>query len=185
MAFAAIKKTEEPAPHVFSGLKEIGDKQNGRYLTDMLEPPHGWNSSARKHEVSHLLSISTGSRSWFHRCVEKHDRLGRLFQAVSEPVFSVQPSSSSETKQREQKHAEAEGGSKFRKFSENSVKSAEFGLVAGSLCLVQLLPVLALTLVSSKTTRLAMIIVLIVLVSLLNSLFAHTVQATNFGAVAA
>ena len=63
--------------------------------------------------------------------------------------------------------------------------SVEFGIVTVSLCLVQLLPVIALTLVHSKAARLSIIISLIVLVSVLNSLFAHTVQATNFGAVAA
>ena len=70
-------------------------------------------------------------------------------------------------------------------YAESSVKNVEFGIVAACLCVVQLLPVMALTLVHNKAARLSIIIVLIVLVSLLNSLFAHTVQATNFGAVAA
>jgi hypothetical protein len=73
----------------------------------------------------------------------------------------------------------------YTEFSEGRLKKAEFGLVAICLCVVQLMPVLALTLVSSKAIRLAIIIVLILLVSMLNVLFANTVRATNFGAIAA
>lgn len=65
------------------------------------------------------------------------------------------------------------------------MRNAEFGIVATCLCLVQLLPVMALTLVHGKAAKLAIVVILIVLVSLMNSLFANTVQATNFGAVAA
>jgi hypothetical protein len=73
----------------------------------------------------------------------------------------------------------------YTKFSESRLKKAEFGLVAVCLCVVQLLPVLALTLVSRKAIRLAIIVTLILLVSILNALFANTVRATNFGAIAA
>lgn len=73
----------------------------------------------------------------------------------------------------------------FTKFSEKKLKTAEFAIVAICLCLVQLLPVLALTLVSGKAVRLAIIVVLILLVSILNAAFANTVRATNFGAIAA
>ena len=74
---------------------------------------------------------------------------------------------------------------KFIYYSASSVKSVDVGIVTVTLCLVQLFPVMALTLVHSKAARLGIIVGLIVLVSVLNSLFAHTVQATNFGAVAA
>ena len=58
-------------------------------------------------------------------------------------------------------------------------------MVAVCLCLIQLLPVLTLTLVSNKTVRLALVISLIFFVSILNILFADTVRGTNFGAIAA
>jgi hypothetical protein len=84
-----------------------------------------------------------------------------------------------------QKSTEAAGTKNFRKFPEKKLRNFELGIVATCLCLVQMLPVLALTLVTSQTAKLAVIVVLILLVSLLNALFANTVQATNFGAVAA
>lgn len=73
----------------------------------------------------------------------------------------------------------------YTKFSESRLRKAEFGLVAVCLCVVQLLPVLALTLVTRKSIRLALIVLLILIVSTLNALFANTVRATNFGAIAA
>jgi hypothetical protein len=76
-------------------------------------------------------------------------------------------------------------GVHYTKFSEGRLRKAEFGMVAVCLCVVQLLPVLALTLVTRKSVRLALIVILILIVSTLNALFANTVRATNFGAIAA
>jgi hypothetical protein len=47
------------------------------------------------------------------------------------------------------------------------------------------MPIMALTLIKSKTWKLVTVMILIVLVSLINVLFANTARATNFGAVAA
>ncbi|KAH7388837.1 hypothetical protein BKA66DRAFT_569151 [Pyrenochaeta sp. MPI-SDFR-AT-0127] len=109
-----------------------------------------------------LLSISTGHRTWFHKFVGRHGRLCRMFQTDEHDKMDH-----------------------FVHYSEKRLRNAEFGIVAACLCLVQLLPVLALTLVSSKAARLSVIIVLIVVVSVLNAMFANTVRATNFGAIAA
>ncbi|KAH8725999.1 hypothetical protein GQ44DRAFT_795282 [Phaeosphaeriaceae sp. PMI808] len=164
LAFAAIRRTEDPAQHVLKGLKMEANDAPLPGLNNMLKPQGHPNDQYQRDHDSHLLSIATGSRSWFHRCVERHDRLGRLFQA---------------------KHRKDDGGKNFRKFPEHTLRNVEFGIVATFLCLVQLLPVLALTLVPSKAARLAVIIILIVMVSLLNALFANTVRSTNFGAIAA
>lgn len=58
-------------------------------------------------------------------------------------------------------------------------------MVAIFLCIVQLLPVLALTLVTSRAARLGIILALIITVSTLNVVFPHAVRAANFGAIAA
>jgi uncharacterized membrane protein YhaH (DUF805 family) len=71
------------------------------------------------------------------------------------------------------------------KYSESKIRNAEFVLISVCLCLVQLIPVMALTLVKNKIWKLMIVVVLILFVSLLSSLFANTARATNFGAVAA
>lgn len=71
------------------------------------------------------------------------------------------------------------------KYTEAKLRNTEFGLVAGSLCVVQIIPIMALTLVTSKTVRFIMVLMLILIVSLINALFPKTAKATNFGAVAA
>jgi hypothetical protein len=71
------------------------------------------------------------------------------------------------------------------KYSESKVRNAEFILISACLCFVQLMPIVALTLVKSKTWKLVIVMILIVLVAVLNSLFANTAKASNFGAVAA
>ena len=83
LALAAIKKTEDPAPHVFDGLKRKGGNVWESTLNDILRWPRNPVLSHPGDESSHLLSISKGPRSWFQRCVERHDHLGRMFKKVS------------------------------------------------------------------------------------------------------
>ncbi|OAL43316.1 hypothetical protein IQ07DRAFT_685687 [Pyrenochaeta sp. DS3sAY3a] len=121
----------------------------------LLGDPKDYPSIARHH-----ISVGAKPQDWLHKYVAKHERLARLFRVE-------------------------QGNHKYTKFSEARLKKVEFGMVAICLCIVQLLPVLALTLVKSRAARLAIIIVLIVLVSTLNVVFSHTVRAANFGAIAA
>ncbi|KAF2117647.1 hypothetical protein BDV96DRAFT_399039 [Lophiotrema nucula] len=151
---AMIKEAESPARHTVQSLKNFAPCST---VATTLSPR--WTNGETS---SHLFSVATGTRGWFHRFVGKHERLSRVFQ---------------EKHQGENRH--------FSKYSEKKLRNTEFGVVAACLCLIQLLPVLTLTLVSSRAVRLTMVILLIFFVSLLNVLFANTVRVTNFGAIAA
>ena len=83
-----------------------------------------------------------------------------------------------------QKRKESESLLTYR-YSEAKIRTTEFVLVAICLCLLQLLPIAGLTLVGKKALKVAIVLILIVAVSVLNSVFANTARAANFGAVAA
>lgn len=82
LALAAIKNIKEPHSHVFLALEKEGNRLNIPELNDMLESRPKQGSIGNRDDLSHLLSVANNSRTWFHRCVEKHDSLGRLFQWV-------------------------------------------------------------------------------------------------------
>jgi hypothetical protein len=71
------------------------------------------------------------------------------------------------------------------KFSEAKIRRTEVAIALICLCLMQIVPIITLTLVKSKTWKLIIVGTLIVLVSLLNLAFPTAARATNFGAVAA
>ncbi|KAH7084169.1 hypothetical protein FB567DRAFT_528514 [Paraphoma chrysanthemicola] len=153
-----IKHSEAPDPHVVKILRAVKPK--------VMPEGSAFREALDNYDVesgrSKLVSTVLGPRTWFHRFVGRHHRLSLAF--------------------REKQQA---GSSEITRYSEKKLKAVEFAIVGICLCLIQLLPVLALTLVSSKKVRLAIIVVLIVLVSVLNAAFANTVRATNFGAIAA
>ncbi|KAF2124404.1 hypothetical protein P153DRAFT_401030 [Dothidotthia symphoricarpi CBS 119687] len=150
-----LKESEAPAPHIVKAVKE-GTPQSAILFKDLSI------SGDLSREAQRQLCVATKQRDWVHRFIGRHARLARMFG--EEHMIK---------------------GVHYTKFSEDRLRKVEFGTIAVCLCVVQLLPVLALTLVSSKTLRLAIIVILIILVSIMNSLFANTVRATNFGAVAA
>jgi hypothetical protein len=84
----------------------------------------------------------------------------------------------------DQKRKESESLLTYR-YSEAKIRTTEFVLVTICLCLLQLLPIAGLTLVGKKALKVAIVLILIVAVSVLNSVFANTARAANFGAVAA
>ena len=71
------------------------------------------------------------------------------------------------------------------RYSESKIRKAELLLVSGSLCIIQILPVLALTFIKNRVWKLLFVAILIILVSLLNTIFANSARSANFGAVAA
>ncbi|KAL6708381.1 hypothetical protein ACN47E_002644 [Coniothyrium glycines] len=154
-SLAMLKASGTPAPHVLQALRDGAPEAADFFTTRDIAPD-------LRYETQRQLAVATEPKNWIHRYIARHRRLARLFEE-KQNIRNVN----------------------YLKFSEDRVKKAEFLVVAVSLCVVQMLPVLALTLVSSKGVRLAVIIVLIALVSVLNALFANTVRATNFGAIAA
>ncbi|OCK85226.1 hypothetical protein K432DRAFT_421928 [Lepidopterella palustris CBS 459.81] len=116
-----------------------------------------------------LLAIATPAKSWFHKYIDKSEWLSSLFTEASAC----------------QGHQKINENDLFYKYSESKIRKAEFGMISASLCLVQILPIAALTLVTNRTWRLVIMLFLILIVSILTSLFANTARATNFGAVVA
>ncbi|KAH7110058.1 hypothetical protein B0J11DRAFT_544554, partial [Dendryphion nanum] len=154
-SLAVLKKSEAPAPHIVGALRE-GVPESSAFSKSLYFPYKLELSASRQ------LSVGAEPKNWMYRCVARHQFLARIFEKGHKV-----------------------GQVAYTKFSEELLRKTEFGIVAIFLCLVQLLPVLALTLVSSQAVRLAIIIILIGLVSILNTLFANAVRATNFGAIAA
>ncbi|OAK99109.1 hypothetical protein IQ06DRAFT_378039 [Phaeosphaeriaceae sp. SRC1lsM3a] len=154
-SLASLKQSEAPAPHIIEALRK-GVPRRAEFFKE-TGISNDFSREAQRH-----LAVATKPRDWSQRYFARHARLARLFR---------------------EKHVVK--GVPYTKFSESRLRKAEFGLVAVCLCVVQLLPVLALTLVTRKSIRLALIVLLILIVSTLNALFANTVRATNFGAIAA
>lgn len=132
--------------------------------------------------TSNLLAIATSPRSWLHRYVNKHARLSSMFKEAS--LLSQISLTAYWTKQKGN-NSESLKEINTKKYSESKLRNAEFGAVAASLCLVQLLPVIALGFTKNKTAKYIVIAILISVVSIMNALFANTAKASNFGAVAA
>ena len=139
---------------------------------DPLELPE-----LNRHE---LCAIGTASKSWFH----KHIDQTRILRGVFRQVVYEEIRNSSPTLTNVQKNKDLESRG-FIKYSEASIRKLELVLVSVSLCLVQLLPVVAFNYVKSKPGRLILVAILIILVSLLNTVFANSAKSVNFGAVAA
>lgn len=124
-----------------------------------------------------LISVGAESRNWLDKYVARHERLARLFQLVKR----VAPDHvSRQTDPRQERDSR-----KNTKFCGARLRKLESRVVTMGLCLVQVLPALALVLVSSKAARLGIAIVLIVCVSALNAIFSNTMRAKNFEAIAA
>ncbi|KAF2810806.1 uncharacterized protein BDZ99DRAFT_475685 [Mytilinidion resinicola] len=156
LSLARIKSTETPAEHVADSLKKFALSNVLPSLLTALSP--NWMEGSN---TPRLLSIATPQRSWLHRYIDRHECLSSVFKEKGNT------------------------SSFMTKYSESKLRNTEFGVVTASLCLVQLLPVMALTLVTDNTVRIAVVLILIFIVSLLNALFANTARASNFGAVAA
>ena len=174
---ATIRRAESPTQHIVQYLRDFAPFSS---VITNLKP-----RLSTEDPTAHLFSIATSRRGWLHRFVGKHERLSRFFREVRNPLSlsTLCVHYGPRLKMAQQKHQK--GNHLFSKYSEAKLRKAELGAVATCFCLIQVLPVLTLTLISSKAVRLTMVIVLIFLVSLLNVLFADAVRLTNLGAIAA
>lgn len=156
LAAVEISRFKSPAVHTAKVVDYAVSKDHLNTLAHEL----GTDLLGRT-DKSKLLAILTPPKSWFHKYIDTNERLRRLFAE------------------------KLEEDSRIDRYSESRIKKAEFGIISATLCLVQMLPIAALTLVQSRTWKLVIIFILIVIVSILTSLFANTTRASNFGAVAA
>ncbi|OCL12059.1 hypothetical protein AOQ84DRAFT_386385 [Glonium stellatum] len=155
-----ISRFQSPAAHT---IKVVYNTVMKAATFKTLNHELGINRRKPSNEIdrSKLLAVLTPQKSWFHKFIDSNDRLRQLFAEKSDSRSGIEW------------------------YSESKIRTAEFVLISATFCLVQMLPIAALTLVQSRAWKLVIIFILIIIVSILTSLFANTTRASNFGAVAA